>query len=533
MAIDSPTKMYWDWSTAGQEGRVDDPHTYLKKKGSFQYAQNIRPEYYWYNGRAYRYLTGDKIDPSKTVQINYPLGDASDPEAKIWPFKVHRGRQIYDTEYLHLLAPRTSAEGGYWSEFDWDKAARLGAEDVGITYSGHYGFVDTEMFWPLSHMVQSKEKALQCIDCHGPRGVMDWQRLGFDGDPAYRGQPALDGIAPQRGGGRGMTRSAFCLLVVLVASPAFAAHNCTLELHPPVTLLDQSGSPVLSSGEPVSTVRSCGACHDAGFITSHCYHANAGLDARFLMGTLAGRRPWDYSPGSFGRWNPLYYRFLSPPGDPKLDLGTAEWIQEFGARHVGGGPALTGHSGTPLGQTPDADSGPDTPMDPDRQVLNPLDRTPEPWDWQASGTVEMNCFLCHLDAPDNQARIQELRAGRFAWANTATLQSTGVVRRDGQQWVYDESKLSAGGRGPRGRSGVDQAHERALRPVPRANLFRRGAAPTRSEPLLLVDGDQGAGLLTAAGCSIRGSISSRSRTSAAPGTSTRPRCSNATTATTR
>ena len=37
---------------------------------------------------------------------------------------------------------------------------------------------------------------------------------------------------------------------------------------------------------------------------------------------------------------------------------------------------------------------------------------------QASGVVEMNCFLCHADRPDNDARVEELRAGRFAWAAT-------------------------------------------------------------------------------------------------------------------
>jgi hypothetical protein len=194
MAIDAPTKMYWDWSEAGQQGREEDAHVYLKAKGSFRYAQNIRPEYYWYNGSAYRYLTGDKIDPSSIVQINRPLGDATDPTAKIWPFKVHRGRQIYDTQHRHLLAPRTASPGGFWTEFDWDKASRLGAEDVGIAYSGQYGFVDTEMYWPLSHMVQSKEKALQCIDCHGPRGVMNWEALGYDGDPAYRGNRRRMGL---------------------------------------------------------------------------------------------------------------------------------------------------------------------------------------------------------------------------------------------------------------------------------------------------------------------------------------------------
>jgi hypothetical protein len=36
-------------------------------------------------------------------------------------------------------------------------------------------------------MVQTKEKALQCNDCHGQQGVLDWQALGYEGDPAFRG----------------------------------------------------------------------------------------------------------------------------------------------------------------------------------------------------------------------------------------------------------------------------------------------------------------------------------------------------------
>jgi octaheme c-type cytochrome (tetrathionate reductase family) len=186
MAIDAPTKMYWDWSTAGQD-LPENPHVYLKAKGSFQYAQHVRPEYGWYNGRAYRYLTGEKIDPNKVVAINRPLGGPGDPEARIWPFKVHRGKQIYDKQHLYLLTPQTWGKGGYWTEFNWDKACRLGSEATGLAYSGEYGFVETTMHWPLSHMVQAKEKSLQCKDCHGGAGLMNWTALGYDGDPAFRG----------------------------------------------------------------------------------------------------------------------------------------------------------------------------------------------------------------------------------------------------------------------------------------------------------------------------------------------------------
>jgi len=187
MAIEAATKMSWDWSTAGQDLPNQDPHLYNKKKGSFTFARNVAPEYYWYNGNAERYLLGDKIDPSRATNLNLPLGGIGDPRAKIWPFKVHRGKQIYDQQHRYLLVPKTYGEGGYWNDFDWDKALRLGSEATGLAYSGKYGFAPTVMYWPLSHMVAGKDKTLQCTDCHGDQGRMNWTALGYPGDPAMHG----------------------------------------------------------------------------------------------------------------------------------------------------------------------------------------------------------------------------------------------------------------------------------------------------------------------------------------------------------
>jgi hypothetical protein len=39
-------------------------------------------------------------------------------------------------------------------------------EYVGMPYSGEYGFIDTKVYLPLSHMVSKAEDALQCQDCH-------------------------------------------------------------------------------------------------------------------------------------------------------------------------------------------------------------------------------------------------------------------------------------------------------------------------------------------------------------------------------
>ena len=187
MARRVATKMEWDWSEAGEDRPDADPHAYNKKKGSFVYERGGTPEYHWYNGTSSRYLKGDPVDADGVTPLNLPHGDASDPSAKIWPFKVHRGEQIYDSEYGHFLVPKTFGEGGYWSDYDWDQAARLGSEASGLPYSGHYGFAKTSMYWPLSHMVAPGTEALQCADCHGDTGRMDWRALGYDGDPAEHG----------------------------------------------------------------------------------------------------------------------------------------------------------------------------------------------------------------------------------------------------------------------------------------------------------------------------------------------------------
>jgi octaheme c-type cytochrome (tetrathionate reductase family) len=181
-AVRDATKMNWDWSAAGQD-IPEDPHKYLKIKGSFIYEQNFMPEYAWFNGYADRYILGDVIDPSESTVLNMPQGDVADPEAKIWPFKIHRAKQLYDADYNILLQPKTVGEGGYWTEFDWDLAARLGSEAAGLEYSGEYGFAETEMYWALTHLVAPKEEALQCSDCHSENGRMDWEALGYYGDP--------------------------------------------------------------------------------------------------------------------------------------------------------------------------------------------------------------------------------------------------------------------------------------------------------------------------------------------------------------
>ena len=183
LAVKDPTKLSWDWSTSGQD-IGDDHFSYLKIKGSFVYDKNITPVYTWYNGDlSYRYILGDKIDPTQVTYINKLAGDITDQKAKIFPFKLHVSKQPYDTNFNHLLAPITSGPDGYWTNFDWVNAFKLAQDRMGLPFSGEFGFTETYMYWPSTHMVQPKENALQCAECHSANGRMDWKALGYPGDP--------------------------------------------------------------------------------------------------------------------------------------------------------------------------------------------------------------------------------------------------------------------------------------------------------------------------------------------------------------
>ena len=180
------TKMVWDWSTAGilddeghpkHENDADGNHNYLSIKGTFVYDDNVIPEYYWFNGIANHQLITDRID-TIPVQMNTLDGSYNDKgvhqkstaPSKIWPVKVHRGKQIYDTENMTLVQPKlwspTSGDSAYWTDFDWNEASIAGMSYLNLPYSGNYDFVETEMYWPLNHMVAPKEQSLTCKDCH-------------------------------------------------------------------------------------------------------------------------------------------------------------------------------------------------------------------------------------------------------------------------------------------------------------------------------------------------------------------------------
>ena len=123
---------------------------------------------------------------------------------------------------------------------------------------------------------------------------------------------------------------------------------------------------------------------------------------------------------------------LSAEGDEHVDLTTAEWIKRFGTRHVGGGPTVYSRDGSSLlDLVPGTGSVETSAFDVESGELIP-------WDWQESGIVEMNCFLCHWNEPNNEERINQLQAGEFSWAGSATLVGSGIIDDDGGMLEWNQ-----------------------------------------------------------------------------------------------
>jgi hypothetical protein len=185
-----PTKVWWDWSTAGKDVKEQPKDQwgqvlYDKMKGDFKWAKDVVPTYMWFNGSVERHLLGEKFDPSKIpVHINYPMGKKGEKNAKIWPFKVMKGKQMYDPGNNIFIVPQLF--GGYWKHYNWNQAMADGMKAAGLSFSGKYDWIETDMYWKVTHMVVPKEKSLKCTDCHGTKGIMDWKTLGYEGDPMVK-----------------------------------------------------------------------------------------------------------------------------------------------------------------------------------------------------------------------------------------------------------------------------------------------------------------------------------------------------------
>jgi octaheme c-type cytochrome (tetrathionate reductase family) len=179
-----PTKMAWDWSTAGKRGPDGKPlvkrnnegyDVYNGTKGDFTLAENVVPQYVWFDGRMRYTLATDKLDPAKgPIYINKFEGSPNDGRSKIWPVKVFRAKQAWDPVNKTLAVTHLAGKDdtAYWTNLDWTKAITTGMAAANMPFSGKVGFIETYSMWPITHMVAPKAQALACDDCHNEKGRM-------------------------------------------------------------------------------------------------------------------------------------------------------------------------------------------------------------------------------------------------------------------------------------------------------------------------------------------------------------------------
>jgi octaheme c-type cytochrome (tetrathionate reductase family) len=180
-----PTKMWWDWSTAGRKGADGKPlirkngegHTvYNGAKGDFAMAENVVPEYMWFNGTVRYTLPGDEIEKRDgPVPIGRFQGSAADGKSLIWPVKVFRGKQAYDPVNKSLVVTHLAGDdaSAYWTNLNWEKAVAAGMATVNAAFSGQVDFIATESMWPITHMVAPAKDSLRCHDCHASGGRLE------------------------------------------------------------------------------------------------------------------------------------------------------------------------------------------------------------------------------------------------------------------------------------------------------------------------------------------------------------------------
>ncbi len=209
-ARQTPTKVFWDWSTAGDQDAPieEDPDTgmplYDPMKGTFDWSLNVRPVLLYQERTADDYGKWEKtianVSDSFTetpVVLARPVGDRTTPGAMIYPFKEMIGKQVADANNNTVMIPhlfgKQSGPNPYWGTWDWNLALQ-DAEDypTGQEYSGEHTFVDTVMYLSVNHEVAPPEQAYGyggvegCMDCH-TGGQIDFTLLGCTGDPLEGG----------------------------------------------------------------------------------------------------------------------------------------------------------------------------------------------------------------------------------------------------------------------------------------------------------------------------------------------------------
>ena len=235
---------------------------------------------------------------------------------------------------------------------------------------------------------------------------------------------------------------AACVFMV-IASVASAQH-------PPIYLMDSNGNfidPINGENEsaPFSMKQTCGMCHDYDVITQG-YHFQMGWDVISDDYGAESGRPWDLSNGFMGRWYPYAFRQLAKKQNTspdEIDLTVYDFVgfsspgggqPPCGACHPGGGGFEFDRDGNRY----------DEHLAENPELAESLDGDYYQSKWDASGVVEADCFVCHLEGYDFQSRIDQLTLGNYRWAVVAGSRIgivEGAVRRGSEPTVAYHQRL--------------------------------------------------------------------------------------------
>jgi len=172
------TDMDRNWGRAGffvaEKGLYEPYHTK---------ADNVVPEYRYFNGQSYFYQFGDPVAAGENgrVVMSALEGNVGETGSKIYAFKRHQASQPVEPNNGRLLPLKI---GIFFQTGDIDKAVEEGAKGVNWAYDGHE-FADTERYMGLFHEVAPKEQALSCNDCHNGGGRLDFAALGYTPKEKY------------------------------------------------------------------------------------------------------------------------------------------------------------------------------------------------------------------------------------------------------------------------------------------------------------------------------------------------------------
>ena len=216
-------------------------------------------------------------------------------------------------------------------------------------------------------------------------------------------------------------RIVFCFLIL-----AFISGTAIVQgQHPNINLYDKEGElidPINDENAdlPFSIKQTCGLCHDYDLITEG-YHFQQGWDViSDDYGDSLGK-PWILSNGRMGKWCPLSFHQLAKKVNEypeQIDLTVYDFVGKAsytsgdhtcGACHPGGGGLEYDREGNRY----------DEEMADNPDLSKELDGDYYKSNWDKSGVVEADCFICHMENYNFSERVYQLKQENYQWAVVA------------------------------------------------------------------------------------------------------------------